>query len=146
MRHLKHTPGKAGTMEEDLDRAFVHLKCNVCHIGDFKFSTSYIKKKRKKKQVKLILIFIWLNISKICLSQWFSAKEPTCQCRWYKRLRFKLWVGNIPWRRMTTNILAWKNPWTEEPGGCSPWGCKDLDMTEHTSTWYTKYYHFNKQQ
>ena len=36
-------------MEEDLDRAFVHLKCNVCHIGDFKFSTSYIKKKKEKE-------------------------------------------------------------------------------------------------
>ena len=56
-------------MGEDFDRAFVHLRGNVCHTGNFKCSTSYIKK-RKKKQVKLILIihFIWLNISKICLS------------------------------------------------------------------------------
>ena len=23
-----------------------------------------------------------------------------------------------------------KIPWTEEPGGLSPWGCKELDMTE----------------
>ena len=28
------------------------------------------------------------------------------------------------------NILAWKIPWMEEPGGYSPWGCKELDMTE----------------
>ena len=27
-----------------------------------------------------------------------------------------------------TSILAWKIPWTEEPG--SPWGCKELDTTE----------------
>ena len=33
-----------------------------------------------------------------------------------------------------SNILAWRIPWTEEPGSCSPRGCKKLDMakvTEH---------------
>ena len=29
-----------------------------------------------------------------------------------------------------SSILAWEIPWTEEPGGYSPWGCKELDMTE----------------
>ena len=31
------------------------------------------------------------------------------------------------------NILAWRIPWTEEPGllGCSPWGHKELDKTEN---------------
>ena len=30
-----------------------------------------------------------------------------------------------------SHILAWKIPWTEEPGGLhSPWGCKESDMTE----------------
>ena len=28
-----------------------------------------------------------------------------------------------------SSILAWKIPWTEEPD-CSPWGCKESDMTE----------------
>ena len=28
-----------------------------------------------------------------------------------------------------SSILAWKIPQTEEAGG--PWGCKELDMTEH---------------
>ena len=27
------------------------------------------------------------------------------------------------------SMLAWKIPWTEEPGEC-PWGHKELDMTE----------------
>ena len=27
-----------------------------------------------------------------------------------------------------SSILAWRIPWTEEPGG--PWGRKELDMTE----------------
>ena len=29
-----------------------------------------------------------------------------------------------------SSILAWRIPWTEEPGGYSPWGCKELDTTE----------------
>ena len=32
-----------------------------------------------------------------------------------------------------SSILAWRIPWTEEPGGCSPWGCKESDTTEATS-------------
>ena len=28
-----------------------------------------------------------------------------------------------------SSILAWRIPWTEKPGGYSPWGCKELDMT-----------------
>ena len=29
-----------------------------------------------------------------------------------------------------SSILAWRIPWTEEPGGCSPWGRQELDTTE----------------
>ena len=32
-----------------------------------------------------------------------SGKEPTCQCRRFKRWGFNPWVGKIPWRR------AWKD-------------------------------------
>ena len=39
-------------------------------------------------------------------------------------------LGKIPWRRkMATHssILAWRIPWTEEPGGLhNPWGRKYL--------------------
>ena len=31
-----------------------------------------------------------------------------------------------------SSILAWRIPWAEEPGGLSPWGHKELDMTEVT--------------
>ena len=31
-----------------------------------------------------------------------------------------------------SRILAWKIPWTEEPGGYSPWGRTESDMTEVT--------------
>ena len=29
-----------------------------------------------------------------------------------------------------SSTLAWEIPWTEEPGGCSPWSRYELDMTE----------------
>ena len=45
------------------------------------------------------------------LSWWLSGKELACQCR---RHQFDPWVRKIPWRR---NILAWRIPWTEKPGG-----------------------------
>ena len=33
-----------------------------------------------------------------------------------------------------SSILAWRIPWREEPGGLySPWGLKELDMTEQLS-------------
>ena len=29
-----------------------------------------------------------------------------------------------------SNILAWRIPWTEEPGGLQSMGCKELETTE----------------
>ena len=29
-----------------------------------------------------------------------------------------------------SSILAWRIPWTEEPGAYSPWGHKESDTTE----------------
>ena len=34
-----------------------------------------------------------------------------------------------------SNILAWKIPWTEEPG-YNPWGCKESDVTERLDFTY----------
>ena len=31
---------------------------------------------------------------------------------------------------INSGILAWRIPWTEEPGGLSPWGCKESGTTE----------------
>ena len=52
-----------------------------------------------------------------------------CQCRRSKRLGFDLcWEEE----EMATHssILTWRIPWTEEPGGYSPRGHKESDMTE----------------
>ena len=65
-----------------------------------------------------------------------SSKEPTWQRRRRKRCRFDPWVGKIPWRRAwqpTPVFLPGESPWTEEPGGYSPWGCKESNTTEQLS-------------
>ena len=40
--------------------------------------------------------------------------------------------GRSPGEGMATHssILVWRSPWTEEPGGLSPWGHKESDTTE----------------
>ena len=32
-----------------------------------------------------------------------------------------------------SSILAWRIPWTEEPGNYSPWAHKEMDTTERLS-------------
>ena len=41
-----------------------------------------------------------------------------------------------PEKEMTSHsrILAWRIPWTEEPGGCRAWGCQESDRTKQLST------------
>ena len=41
-----------------------------------------------------------------------------------------------PEKEMATHssILAWKIPWTEEPGELCPWSCKESVMTEQLNT------------
>ena len=53
----------------------------------------------------------------------------------------EMWALSLGWedpleKEMTTHfsILAWKMPWTEEPGRLHPWGGKELDKTEHAHT------------
>ena len=42
-----------------------------------------------------------------------------------------------------STILTWRIPWTKDPDGSSPWGCKELDMTEQLTLWLShKYFHF----
>ena len=50
----------------------------------------------------------------------------------------EMWIQPLGWedpleKEMGTcpMILAWKIPWTEEPGGYSPKGSKESDTTKH---------------
>ena len=57
------------------------------------------------------------------------------QCRNHRRCRFDPWVRKVPWRRgqaSHSSILAWRIPWTEEPGGLQSIGSQKSDMTEVT--------------
>ena len=59
---------------------------------------------------------------------WWLGKESACNAEDLDSVpgsgRFPEEANGNPFY-----ILAWKIPWTEEPGGYSPWGCKELDMT-----------------
>ena len=48
-----------------------------------------------------------------------SGKEPTCQCKKFRRRGFNPWSESSPGRGQ---ILAWRIPWTEEPGWLQPIG------------------------
>ena len=65
------------------------------------------------------------------------AKELACQCRRRKRRRFDPWVGKIPWRRKwqpTPVFLPGESRGQRSLAGYSPWGHKELDVTEQLST------------
>ena len=68
------------------------------------------------------------------LPGWINGKESICQCR---RHGFDPRVRKIQLKKETathSSILAWKIPWTEEPGRLQSMGHKESDMTatEHT--------------
>ena len=50
--------------------------------------------------------------------------------------------GRSPEEEKTTHssILAWKTPWTKDPGGYSPWAHKELEVTENAHTHNINYY------
>ena len=71
----------------------------------------------------------------LALSDGTSGKEPACQCKRRKRHGFDLWVGKIPLeeeKAICSSILAWKIPWTEEPGGLQSMGSQRVRHTEVT--------------
>ena len=67
-----------------------------------------------------------------------SGKESACQRRRSKRCIFDPWVRKVPWRRtwqFTSVFLPGESHGQRSPVGYSPWGCKELDTTEHTHTY-----------
>ena len=62
-----------------------------------------------------------------------DCKEPACQCRRHRRLRFDPWLGKIPWRRErqpTPVSLPGESQGQRSLVGYSPWGHRESDMTE----------------
>ena len=64
------------------------------------------------------------------LAWWFSGKELSCQCK-------RPGLGGSLEKEMAahSSTLAWRIPWTEEPGGLQPRGGKELDMTERLNSY-----------
>ena len=60
-----------------------------------------------------------------------TLKSLVClQCR---KSGFNPWVGKIPLEKEVathSSILAWKSHGWRSLAGYSPWGCKELDVTE----------------
>ena len=62
-----------------------------------------------------------------------NGKEPTCQCRRLKPVWSLGWEDPLEESMAThSSILAWKIPWTEEPGRLQSTGNKGLDTIEVT--------------
>ena len=60
-----------------------------------------------------------------------GGKEPACQCRRHERHGFDPWVWEDPLEEgMATHssILAWRSPWTEEPGGLQSTGSQRVRL------------------
>ena len=60
-----------------------------------------------------------------------DGKDSACKCR---RPGFDPWVGKIPWRRkrQPTPVFSPGGSHAQRSlAGCSPWGHKEFDMTEH---------------
>ena len=78
-----------------------------------------------------------LDSSASGLPRWRSRKESACQCGRHRRCRFDPGDGKIPWRRRwqpTTVFSSGKSHGQRSLAGYSPWGYKELDMTECTHT------------
>ena len=79
-----------------------------------------------------------------------SGKEPTCQCR-----RHEMWVQSLGQEdpleegmATNSNILAWRNPWTEEAGGLQSTGSQRVGHnfarvhSAQDAVWVKVYYFF----
>ena len=78
-------------------------------------------------------------------STWHSDKESACQFRRLKIHAFNLWVRKILCSKKNGNLLYYSFLPGEFHGprslvGYSPWGHRELDITEHTHTELIKFY------
>ena len=76
---------------------------------------------------------ICLSVLSFGLPRWCSGKESAGLGRRHKRGGFDPWVGKMPWRKKwqpTPVFLPGKSNGQRNLVGSSPWGHKELDMTE----------------
>ena len=67
-----------------------------------------------------VCVHIYIYIIYKCIPGGDSGKEPACQCRRHNKAQVRSLVWEDPLEEsMATyfSTLAWRIPWTEEPGG-----------------------------
>ena len=70
--------------------------------------------------------------SRVRLPRWLSGKESTCQCR--RQVHSLGWEDPLEKEMAThSSILAWRIPWTEEPGGLQSTGSQRVEYSWVTS-------------
>ena len=93
-----------------------------------------ISNSRNLKQLIYLLKSEWFN-------EWVDMKPGFPGSSDGKNLPAvqETWVRSLGWEDPLeqgmgshSNILAWRIPWTEEPGGLQSMGSQSLDTTEHT--------------
>ena len=80
-------------------------------------------------------LFIYITLSWVASQVVLAVKNSPANAGRHKRCRFNPWVGKIPWRRKRQPIpvfLPGKFHRQRSLVGYSPWGHKELDMTEAT--------------
>ena len=100
--------------------------------------------RHKMKKAPLPLKSLQAVKKRSWLLRWRSSKESACQCRRHKRHRFDPWIGKTPWSRKwqpTSVFLPGKSCGQRSLAGYSPWGRKELDITEHECTYAITKYH-----
>jgi len=82
-----------------------------------------------------------LNTKLMGLSYWLSDKECACQFRIHRRYEFHPWVRKIPcrWEWQPTPVipvesLAWKIPWTVQPGRLQSMQSESQTLSNSTTT------------
>ena len=101
----------------------VHFYLNGCH-GDI----SYPGPPNEATEIGVVTLSISI------FPAGTSGKESACQCWRHKRHGFNPWVMKIPWGRKwqrTPVFLPGKFQGQRSLMGCSPWGRRDSDTTEH---------------
>ena len=83
--------------------------------------------KKKKKIQSVCRTYIKLTLKVTSLVAQLVKNLPAMQETW---VRFLGWEDSLEKEMAThSSILAWRIPWTEEPGGLQSMGSQESDMT-----------------
>ena len=88
-------------MDREAWRAAVH---EVAESWTLNWLSDWTELKAFKDKILVPQFFLTTQCIVKGIPGWLHSKEPTCQCRRYRRHRFNHWVGKIPWRRKWISI------------------------------------------